>query len=79
MTIDQIERATAWIKERNAVPVNTRLLQMLGLTRARLSQLTTSGEIESCKVERTVYIPKADVAKLKYKPGVGRPRSGEKK
>lgn len=79
MTVQQIEQTFAWIKERNAVPVDTGLLRRLKLSRARLSQLTTSGQIESRRMERTVYVPQSEIDRLKVVPKVGAPRGKRKK
>lgn len=76
MTLQEIEQVTEWIRKNNAKPVDRRLLDTLGLSRARISQLTRSGDIDSRRIERTVYIPTAAIARLKKHSGRGRPRGG---
>lgn len=65
-------------------PTKDRLLstreaaKKVGLTKGRICQLIRSGTISAFRAGNVWLIPEKELEKIKSKPPVGRPRSGEK-
>lgn len=79
--LTDIQEAAKWIAATKAKDAQDACAE-LGISRPRLSQMMTDGDILGRKFDGRVWIPQAEIDRHKIKPGetrVGRPRSGSPK
>jgi hypothetical protein len=79
-TVDlkDLQSAAKWIRETDARDA-TETADILGISRARLSQMMSDGQIIARKFDGRVWVPMSQIKKHMLKPGeirTGRPRSG---
>ena len=73
-----MQAAARWIRAHDARDTKE-TTEILGISRARLSQMLSDGEISGKMFSGRYWIPKAEIDKHVVQPGevrVGRPRSG---
>ena len=77
--LKDLQSAAKWIRENDARDA-TETAAILGISRARLSQMMSDEEIFARKFDGRVWVPMAQIKQHILKPGevrVGRPRSGQ--
>ncbi len=78
MELRDMQEAAKWIQATDARDAEE-TAEILGISRARLSQMMSDGTIIGRKFDHRVWIPKAEIDLHVIQPGetrVGRPRSG---
>lgn len=81
MELKDVQTAAKWIADTNAKD-SSATCKMLGISRARLSQLMSAGEILGRMFGGRVWIPQAEIDRHVIPAGevrVGRPRSNTPK